>query len=450
MSDISFTGLGSGIDTASMIDALMSVEKRPIERLETKQNLVLQKKKAFQSFNTLISGLQTSSQRLAKSETFQTFQASMEPNKTLGASIDRGASAGSYTIEVLQTATAEQLSSSSFSDRLDQLNLSGNLLINGVGIEIKAEDSLLDINSKINKSQSGVSASVVSVSSDDHRLLITSNQTGAAGINLIEAGSGTGNLLDQLGFTNGTVSNKHIISDGLESDTFASRTSFISNNLNLSGIQSGTVQIGDASLNLNLATQSLSDISEAINTANIAGVTASVQEVDVDGQTTYKLQIHGTQSLIDDNNVLQKLGLLEANKDSSRVLQTGQDAQFKVNNIDITRSSNTVSDVINGVTLNLKSPNASTEEAPVQLRIEENLDLVKSSVSDFVEKYNTVRGFISAQFTYDAETQASGLLFGDSSLRSVQTQIQRVLSGVISLILWSVLVLQQTGGDYLR
>ena len=74
MSEISFTGLGSGIDTASMIDALMSVEKRPVKRLETKQNLVLQKKKAFQSFNTLISGLQTSSQRLAKSETFQTFQ----------------------------------------------------------------------------------------------------------------------------------------------------------------------------------------------------------------------------------------------------------------------------------------------------------------------------------------------------------------------------------------
>ena len=333
MSDISFTGLGSGIDTASMIDALMSVEKRPIERLETKQNLVLQKKKAFQSFNTLISGLQTSSQRLAKSETFQTLQTSMEPNKTLAASVNRGASTGSYTIEVLQTATAEQLSSSTFGDRLDQLNLSGNLLINGVGIEIKAEDSLLDINNKINKSQSGVSASVVSVSSDDHRLLVTSNKTGAAGINLIEAGSG--NLLDQLGFTNGIVSNKHIISDGLESDTFASRTSFVSNNLNLSGIQSGTVQIGGATLNLNLATQSLSDISEAINTADIAGVTASVQEVDVDGQTTYKLQIHGTQSLIDDNNVLQKLGLLEANKDSSRVLQTGQDAQFKVNNIEI-------------------------------------------------------------------------------------------------------------------
>ena len=39
MSDISFTGLGSGIDTASMIDALMSVEKRPVKRLETKQNL---------------------------------------------------------------------------------------------------------------------------------------------------------------------------------------------------------------------------------------------------------------------------------------------------------------------------------------------------------------------------------------------------------------------------
>ena len=155
----------------------------------------------------------------------------MEPNKTLAASVNRGASTGSYTIEVLQTATAEQLSSSTFGDRLDQLNLSGNLLINGVGIEIKAEDSLLDINNKINKSQSGVSASVVSVSSEDHRLLVTSNKTGAAGINLIEAGSG--NLLDQLGFTNGIVSNKHIISDGLESDTFASRTSFISNNLNI-------------------------------------------------------------------------------------------------------------------------------------------------------------------------------------------------------------------------
>ena len=430
MSEISFTGLGSGIDTASMIDALMSVEKRPVKRLETKQNLVLQKKKAFQSFNTLISGLQTSSQRLAKSETFQTFQTSMETNKTLSASIDRGASAGSYTVEVLQTATAEQLSSRTFGDRLDQLNLSGNLLINGVGIEIKSEDSLIDINSKINKSQSGVSASVVSVSSDDHRLLITSNKTGAAGINLIEAGSE--NLLNQLGFTDGTTSNKHVIGGGLESDTFTSRTSFVNNNLNLSGTQNGTVQIGGASLSINLATQSLSDISEAISTANVVGVTASVQEVEVDGQTTYKLQINGTQSLVDDNNIFQKLGLLEANKEPSRILQNGQDSQFKVNNIDITRSSNTVSDVINGVTLNLKSTNASTEESPIQLRIEENLDLVKSSVSDFVEKYNSVRGFISAQFTYDAETQASGLLFGDSSLRSVQTQIQRVLSGIIS------------------
>ena len=144
------------------------------------------------------------------------------------------------------------MSSSAFSDRLDQLNLSGNLLVNGVGIEIKAEDSLLDINSKINKSQSGVSASVVSVSSDDHRLLITSNQTGAAGINLIEAGSD--NLLNQLGFTNGTTSSKHAISGGLESDTFASRTSFISNNLNLSGTQNGTVQIGSASVSIDLAT----------------------------------------------------------------------------------------------------------------------------------------------------------------------------------------------------
>mgnify|MGYP001082119929 CR=1 FL=1 len=289
MSEISFTGLGSGIDTASMIDALMSVEKRPVKRLETKQNLVLQKKKAFQSFNTLISGLQTSSQRLAKSETFQTFQTSMETNKTLSASIDRGASAGSYTVEVLQTATAEQLSSRTFGDRLDQLNLSGNLLINGVGIEIKSEDSLIDINSKINKSQSGVSASVVSVSSDDHRLLITSNKTGATGINLIEAGSE--NLLNQLGFTDGTTSNKHVISGGLESDTFTSRTSFVNNNLNLSGTQNGTVQIGGASLSINLATQSLSDISEAISTANIVGVTASVQEVEVDGQTTYSCRL---------------------------------------------------------------------------------------------------------------------------------------------------------------
>merc|ERR1712096_62697 len=119
-------------------------------------------------------------------------------------------------------------------------------------------------------------------------------------------------------------------------------------------------------------------------------------------------------------------------KGHDRILQQGKDAQLKINNINVTHSTNTISSVIQGVTLDLLNTNAVTGDPPISLRVERDAGQIQSGVSEFVETYNGIVGFVDEQFAFDASTGATGLLFGDSTVRSVQTQIQRLIGTSLS------------------
>jgi flagellar hook-associated protein 2 len=126
-------------------------------------------------------------------------------------------------------------------------------------------------------------------------------------------------------------------------------------------------------------------------------------------------------------------GAVSVEKGRERQLQAGQDATLKVNNISISNSSNTVTSVIEGVTLNLLDTNANTGDSPVTISVDRNNSAIESTLQTFVDNYNAVRTFINDQFEFDTETStAGGLLFGDTTLRSIQTQLQRVLSSTVT------------------
>ncbi|MCK4825596.1 flagellar filament capping protein FliD, partial [bacterium] len=245
---------------------------------------------------------------------------SVDASNILSVSTSSTASKGSYTITVSSLAAAQKLSSRSFSDFSDALGASyaGDILINGVAVSISQTDSLADIRDKINNANAGsdptgVTASIISYGTNDYRLMLTSDDTGEEGIGLQNASAS--NLVELFGWKDKTSSLKNSITSGAQSDSFTNSTQDVKTLLGLSTTQSGTIQIKDGNsvyqnVSIDFSTDSIEDIKTAINNASIAGVSASVVTDTTGSTTTYKLQIDGSQDFVDDQNILETLGVI--------------------------------------------------------------------------------------------------------------------------------------------
>lgn len=110
--------------------------------------------------------------------------------------------------------------------------------------------------------------------------------------------------------------------------------------------------------------------------------------------------------------------------------QAATDASFKFNGIPITRATNTVDDLVEGLTINLQGTN---KDAPATLKVERNNDNIVEKVQDFVDKYNALRELIVENSKIDpGNPAAAGLLVGDSATRTISSQIRSVLGRPIS------------------
>jgi hypothetical protein len=95
----------------------------------------------------------------------------------------------------------------------------------------------------------------------------------------------------------------------------------------------------------------------------------------------------------------------------------------------VTDSSNSIDDAITGVTLDLVKEDTSTT---VTLNIEHDIESIKTNIQDFVDKFNEVRSYINTQFSYDVDAQETGgVLFGDSTLSSVKSDLTDILTDTI-------------------
>ncbi len=179
------------------------------------------------------------------------------------------------------------------------------------------------------------------------------------------------------------------------------------------------------------ATDSLTTVQNKINNANTGasptGVTASIIKY---GASDYRLTLNsdttGAAGIV--------LGGAPAilSNFSFSVVVTGADASITVDGVDISQSSNTVDDVITGVSIDLLKADADTT---VMLNINRDIDSIKSKIQDFVSKYNDVASYINTQNSYDTTTKKTGgPLFGDGTLFSVKSD----LTSVVTESIWGV------------
>ncbi|MCB9884185.1 MAG: flagellar filament capping protein FliD [Planctomycetes bacterium] len=113
---------------------------------------------------------------------------------------------------------------------------------------------------------------------------------------------------------------------------------------------------------------------------------------------------------------------------SAGVKSDAQDAKIVLNGgIEVYRSSNTVSDLFNGLTLDLKA----TSTTPVTVTVSTDAEETSKKVEAFVEAYNKVVDFMAEQNKVSEEGKASGPLFGDVTLRSIRSSLRNIVGGQV-------------------
>jgi flagellar hook-associated protein 2 len=101
-----------------------------------------------------------------------------------------------------------------------------------------------------------------------------------------------------------------------------------------------------------------------------------------------------------------------------------QNAKFTLDNLEFTRQSNTVTDAINGVTLNLNAQSTAADS----LIVTTDPTGSQQNLQGFVDSYNALITSLQAQLTPGAGADSSGLLSGNSAVRSLEQALQSITS----------------------
>ena len=202
---------------------------------------------------------------------------------------------------------------------------------------------------------------------------------------------------------------------------FASDTAVVANAGDTLGIAFGGA--APISITVGAAGASLVDLRAAINADpnNDGSVRASVV---FDG-TGYRLLVNGTNAGVA-NDVTVTTTIAGPGGAAFLDAAAGQDpadARLEVFGLNVTRGSNTISDLVPGVTLDLRGTSAS----PVNVQVELDDEAVAVKLDTFAKAYNEVVDFIKKQASFDPTTKKAGPLAGDGVLRSIQLDVRRKL-----------------------
>ena len=354
-----------------------------------------------------------------------------------------------------------------------QLNIASSILTQDVIDGLKDADESVQIKpltlkiDKNTKKQADITALTTLVSTLKTSYADVANETAMLKRTVTAAGSGSVTANVEAGVAEQTVRlsvSQLAQVDSYQSKGFKSR----SETLNLGKEESLTLSVGDKSVDIKVgASTTLEDIINQINDGAGDAIKASI--VNTGGENGYKMILQSKESgeknqikfsVKGDNpdalkgaqDVLEKLGfkaketaiqddkgtttgydLVIDTADTSaggKQLQKAQDAKCNFNGIDITRSSNSVDDLIVGVTFNLNNvdeKNSTTGALKESvITIGKDTDAVVKSLKSMVTAYNDLISNISTATSYDRENGVAGTLNGMSEITGIKRKLQNL------------------------
>jgi flagellar hook-associated protein 2 len=428
----SISGVNSKLDTAAIIDAMLTYEKQNITLLQYNQTVKTNQITTYQAINTRLLAFQTQSALLARDETFEATKINVSDEDYVTASAGSNVGLGTYSLNVTALAQNHQIASQGFSKE-EAADIGTGTITITVGdaspktVTISDKDSSLEgLKNAINNAKIGVKASVINdgTTSNSYRLLLTADKTGAknkiivssdlSGIKTPDFSTASFDKVEKLSFSTAATSTPSL---GTTASYTGSQNKTYT--FTVGGVGTQTVGSGDITLNW----------TDGTNTGSIVVSSADTEvELSGTGSDGLKLSFAAGKLVAGDKLQVQTFAPL---------LQQAQDAQISMGSttgggspLSVTSDTNFVKNLIPGVTLNLKKV---TDANPVIINVDRDVDKVEQQIDDFVTKINDVLGAIDDQFKFDSKaTDKTGILFGDSTLIMVQNSLRNLVSSKIS------------------
>jgi flagellar hook-associated protein 2 len=405
---------GAGFDVSSTVSTIVANLEKVETPWQTQLSSLGSQDTAISSLGTLFSSLSNDVSALTDFEGVLSEKtgSSSDSNVLTLTAATASAVAGTHTVEVQNLAQTSSGYLADIANGGDTLSGSITLAV-GAGVAhtfnlTSSDNTLAGLAAAINASSVGINASVLTDASGS-RLSLVSATSGAGG-NIAVSGN---SIVDTTSAT--TITPAYISSSssaGLLTPIASAADDTLSGSISLT-VGSNTAQ----TIALNSSDNTLAGLEGAINGAGI-GVTASIV-TNTDGSSSLSLSSGSNGSL----------AVSSAITDSTHALAytspvAGENANLTVDGVALTSASNTITNLIPGVTFQLLAP--TTSGAQVQVVIGNDNSGVESTVSQFVTDYNSLISAVNTQEGTDSSGNAEPL-FGSPTLTLLQ---QQLLSGL--------------------
>lgn len=185
---------------------------------------------------------------------------------------------------------------------------------------------------------------------------------------------------------------------------------------------------GTKEVYINGKTSTLEGVAHQINMANV-GMKAQVLEDRKDKENPFKLLVSGMATGDDKQISFPKIYLLDGDQDMYfNESRPAKNAKVKVDGFEIELPSNKATDLVPGVTLDLKS---AAPGKVIHMNVKENLEVISGKVKSFVDAYNAALGFIQKQHQLQPGEKGGnpklGPLGGDGLLRTIESTLRSTI-----------------------
>lgn len=438
-STISFSGLASGLDTSSWVEALVNVKKEEVTTLQTNLKSIQTTKTTLTDTKSKFTSLRTAIEKLTDAKfggSFDLFaknSATSSNNDIFSATVTSNAARQTYDVKVQQLATytkaTSKESASAVADdstKLSNLGItSGSLTtyVNGkkTTINIGKDDTLGDLKSRL--AEAGIKTEI-----DNNGVLKLSAQNSGDTIHIGATTDGT-NLTSLIGLT-AQEDGSYASTNSLFKASVSSKLTAEDSGFN-EQIKAGTFTIGDATFTIDDKTTLSSLISEINNNdkaqayaywddasgkLSITSKKEGASYINIEAGTSNFTDVMGFTASEYDSE-----GKVVSSKMYTEAQELGLNAIFSVNGTQMTSTSNTVtSDIsrMDGVTLTLKRANTE-DDGNTTLKVSQDTSQLKEAVKSFITAYNETIAKVD-------EVTASGAdLHGETSLTSLNRTLKR-------------------------
>ncbi len=452
---ISFSGLTTGIDSAALIKALVEAKRQPITVLQNQASDYQSRLTKIDEFTSKLTTLRSAVLSLSSASSFSSFGAASSDSSVISVAASSAASEGNHIVTVQQLAKSQVTrSTQTFTETDTAAGLSGTLTLTPTGgavngpsstVTINASDTLEEIRDNINNATSTSYGTITfrdGAVPDDGTTLTVDGVT-------YEFTTGTASGANVKVDTTGLTTGAQLASALAAAATGAGKGALSTMTANGASVLVTADAAGSAGNAIAMSKTGAGANDLALSGDTLAGggglmYAASLINTGTPSSPAYSLILTGRASGTANTFSASFAGT------GSLTFANTQGAQNAILTVDgmsgIERSSNVVTDVIQGVTMTLitdtVAPNPTT---PISITVSRNSEDITAKVRSFISAYNDLKTYINANTKFDPVSKTGGPLMGENTVSIVSDRLAGLLVNAVSGLTGSYSALSRVG-----